>query len=49
MFKAQILLASIKFNGTGDYLHQKGDMWQKALEFAMILDGYNNGILCPCT
>ena len=47
--KAQILLASIKFNGTGDYLRQKGDRRQKALEFATILDGYNNGILCPCT
>jgi hypothetical protein len=45
--EGQMLLASIGFDGTGNYLRPKdGQLYTDALYWATILDTYNNGNLC---
>jgi hypothetical protein len=46
---AQALLASIDFDGTGNYLGPKSKDPNRALalSYAATLDDYNNGLLCP--
>jgi hypothetical protein len=46
---AQDFLASIGFDGTGDYLQPKGkdkSLYQYAISLSKTLDNYNNGLLC---